>query len=303
MVSVHAGRGFAPSRRRSARTRCPFVLRPTPKDSRRLSSPAGVLPRSGVGRPVKLNNKQKIQVEQWQSKLCLASRIIQVIDRTCGYRDVLLKWEKSLNQPNNQIAIVNYITRLELTRSGGLRVEETEQESIDLILGSLDNEIVPLIDDIPPLPQKKVNKSLYPKDKQKTKLTKKKVKPKQLSLPLSETEQKLLKISLDKGGSVQSREELLSGKEGWYSLEQNRTVFLPAPILILLKDFECSLNECETVAMLAGVLSPQDLLFWVEQIPAMRENPAFVKFQEPVSAKIEFSQKSFATEKAKVRLQ
>ena len=63
---------------------------------------------------IKLNNKQKIQVEQWQSKLCLASQIIQVIDRTCGYRDVLLKWKKSSNQPNNQIAIVNYITRLVL---------------------------------------------------------------------------------------------------------------------------------------------------------------------------------------------
>lgn len=184
-----------------------------------------------------------------------------------------------------------------------MRVEETEQESIDLISGSLDNEIVPLIDDIPPLPQKKVNKSLYPKDKQKTKPAKKKVKPRQLSLPLSETEQKLLKISLVGERSVQSREELLSGKEGWYSLDQNRTVFLPAPILILLNNFQCSLDECETVAMLAGVLSPQDLLFWVEQIPAMRKNPKFTKFQEPVSEKIEFPQKSIAMQKAKVHVQ
>ena len=79
-------------------------------------------------------------------------------------------------------------------------------------------------------------------------------------------------------------EELLSGKEGWYSLDQNRTIKLPKAILSLLKDFNCSLSECEAIANLSGVLKPQDLLFLVEQIPQMRKMPEFKTFQEPVPA-------------------
>ena len=80
---------------------------------------------------------------------------------------------------------------------------------------------------------------------------------------------------------IYSMEELLSGKEGWYSLDQNRTIWLPKAILSLLKDFNCSLDECEAIANLSGVLKPQDLLGWVEQIPQMRKMPEFKTFQEP----------------------
>lgn len=76
------------------------------------------------------------------------------------------------------------------------------------------------------------------------------LKNRQLSLPLTDTEQKLLSISLRHGDpTVYSREHLLSGREGWYSLNQRRTVFLPAQALTLLKEFDCSLEECEMVAM------------------------------------------------------
>ena len=79
---------------------------------------------------------------------------------------------------------------------------------------------------------------------------------------------------------------MLSKTEGWYSLARNREVFFPAPILILLKDFNCSLTECETIAMMAVVMSAQNLLFWVEQIPQMRKMPQVLKFNEPVTVKL-----------------
>jgi len=61
---------------------------------------------------------------------------------------------------------------------------------------------------------------------------------------LSDTEQKLLEISLNSGDpTVYSREDLLSGREAWYSLGQKKTISLPAPILTLLKEFNCSLEE------------------------------------------------------------
>ena len=247
---------------------------------------------------IKLNNKQKEKVENWQSKLEARSRIVKLIDRTCGYKDAYLEWQKQLNQPNNQIAIVNYMTRLELTKGGGLRVEETEQESIDYIDGCIEGRIVPLLPELPPLPRRKVDESLYPRDKTEQKPRRKSSKDRQLSLPLSQTEQKLLDISMKSGDkTVYSVEDLLSGREGWYSLDQNREVFLSAPILILLKNFNCSLEECETIAAMAGVMSPQSLLFWVEQIPQMRQMPELEKFTEPV--KIRLPKKSVQLSNAK----
>lgn len=233
----------------------------------------------------KLNNKQKAKVENWQFTLGTRSRIVKLVDRTCGYRDVYLSWQKQLNQPNNQIAIVNYLSRLELTKGGGLRIEETEQEKVNYVEGCIEGEIIPLFPELPKIRARKVDQSLYPRDeRQQTRI--KPIKDRQFSLPLSETEQKLLDISIESGDlTIYSREELLSGKEGWYSLDQNRAVFLPAPILTLLKGFNCSLSECEAIAMLAGVISPQALLFWVEQIPMMRQTREFEKFTEPVAFK------------------
>ncbi|NJL51800.1 MAG: hypothetical protein HC930_05445 [Hydrococcus sp. SU_1_0] len=80
---------------------------------------------------------------------------------------------------------------------------------------------------------------------------------------------------------VYSREDLLSGREGWYSLNQRRTVSLPAPILTLIKEFNCSLEECEMVAMYAGVVSPQAVLNFVEQIPMLRSSTHFPAFTQP----------------------
>lgn len=233
---------------------------------------------------IKLNNKQKEKVKSWQFLLGTRSRIIKLIDRTCGYKDAYIEWQKQLNQPDNQIAIVNYITRLELTKGGGLRVEETKLESVDYIDGCIEGKIVPLLPELPALPRRKVDKSLYSRDEREQKTRRKSSKDRQLSLPLSQTEQKLLDISMKSGDkTVYSGEDLLSGREGWYSLDQNREVFLPAPILILLKDFNCSLVECETIALMAGVISPQDLLFWVEQIPQMRKMPELEKFTAPIT--------------------
>jgi hypothetical protein len=99
---------------------------------------------------------------------------------------------------------------------------------------------------------------------------------------LSDSEQKLLAISLRHDDpAMKSREHLLSGREGWYSLNQRRTVSLPAPILTLLKEFDCSLEECEMVAMYAGVVSPQAVLNFVEQIPWLRSSTHFPVFTQP----------------------
>lgn len=248
----------------------------------------------------KLNKKQKAKVKIWQAELGTRSQLAKVVDRTCGYRDAYLEWQKKLNQPNNKIAIVQYITRLELTKAGGLRVDETEQENVNYVGGCIEGEIVPLFPELPKIRPRKVDYSLYPRDeRQKPRV--KLIKNRQLTLPLSQTEQRLLDISIESGDrTVYSREELLSGKEGWSSLDQNRTVFLPAPILTLLKDFNCSLEECEAIAQLAGVISPQALLFWVEQIPMMRKIAEFEKFNEPVTVKRSQKSNQLATVKVTI---
>ena len=180
----------------------------------------------------------------------------------------------------HQRPIIYYHTRLELVRSGPIRVEETKQIKVDYIGRVIEGEAVPLYNILPPPPKKRVVNSLYPKDKDRNRIRKKK--NIQFSLPLSQTEQRLQEISIESGDpTIYSMEELLSGKEGWYSLEQNRTIKLPKAILTLLKDFNCSLPECEAIASLSGVLKPQDLLFWVEQIPQMRKMPELKTFQEP----------------------
>lgn len=108
--------------------------------------------------------------------------------------------------------------------------------------------------------------------------------PQLISLPLSDSEQTLLDISLRNGDpTIYSREDLLSGKEAWYSINQRRIVSFPAPILILLKEFNCFLSECEMVAMYAGVVSPQAVLNFVEQIPFMRSSLNFPTFTQPIS--------------------
>jgi len=233
---------------------------------------------------VRLNKRHKATINLWQSKQ--PSKQIKVIDRTCGYRDVYLTWELELNQPENKIATVCYLTRLELTKMGKVRVEETSVEKVTYRSGYLEGQEVPLLPYLPPVPKKRVDRSCYPREKANLK-TVKTAKDKQLSLPLSDTEQKLLEISLNSGDpTIYSREDLLSGREAWYSLEQKRTISLPAPILTLLKEFNCSLEECEMVALYFGVTSPQATLAFVEQIPYFRSSLHFLRFKEPVKVEL-----------------
>jgi hypothetical protein len=227
----------------------------------------------------KLNRRQKSTIELWQQQQ--PSKVIKIIDRTCGYRDVYLAWKLQLNQPNNQIATIDYYTRLELTKMGKVRVEETSQTNVHYSPGTIKGKTVPLLPYLPSVPKTKIDRSCYPRDK--TSRSERQLRPKnqQLSLPLSDTEQKLLAISLRHGDpTIYSREDLLSGREGWYSLNQRRTVSLPAPILILLKEFDCSLEECEMVAMYARVVSPQAVLNFVEQIPWLRSSTHFPVFTQ-----------------------
>ncbi|MBW4532631.1 MAG: hypothetical protein KME09_01710 [Pleurocapsa minor HA4230-MV1] len=232
----------------------------------------------------RLNQRQKATVNLWQDRQ--PSKIAKIIDRTCGYRDVYLAWEFRLNQPNNQIATIDYQTRLELTKIGKIRVEETLQIDVRYSAGTIKGETVPLLFYLPPVPPLKIDRSCYPRSRNSLRAPQFRPKNRQLSLPLSDTEQKLLNISLRHGDpTIYSREDLLSGREGWYSLNQRRTVFLPAPILTLLKEFDCSLEECEMVAMYAGVVSPQAVLNFVEQIPFMRSSPSFPAFAQPISVK------------------
>jgi hypothetical protein len=239
----------------------------------------------------RLNQRQKATTNLWQDKQ--RSRVVQIIDRTCGYRDVYLAWQTQLNQPNNQIATIDYQTRLELTKMGKVRVEETSQIHVRYSAGTLRGETVPLLPYLPPVPPLKIDRSCYPRERNRPRDRQLRLKNQQLSLPLSDTEQKLLQISLRNGDpTIYSREDLLSGREGWYSLNQRRTVSLPAPILSLLKEFDCSLEECEMVAMYAGVVSPQAVLNFVEQIPLMRSSPNFPAFTQPLTVQLPTSVQS-----------
>jgi hypothetical protein len=228
----------------------------------------------------RLNRRQKSTIELWQQQQL--SKVIKIIDRTCGYRDVYLAWELQLNQPNNQIATIDYQTRLELTKMGKIRVEQTTQVNVHYSPGTIKCHTIPLLTYLPPVPKTKIDRSCYPRDRISPRERQLRPKNQQLSLPLSDTEQKLLAISLRHGDpAIHSREDLLSGREGWYSLNQSRTVSLPAPILTLLKEFNCSLEECEMVAMYAGVVSPKAVLNFVEQIPWLRSSTHFPVFTQP----------------------
>jgi hypothetical protein len=228
----------------------------------------------------RLNRQQKSTIELWQQQQ--PSKVIKIIDRTCGYRDVYLAWECQLNQPNNQIAIIDYHTRLELTKIGKIRVEQTTRENVHYSAGTIKCETIPLLPYLPPLPKTKIDRSCYPRDTTRDRERQLRPQNQQLSLPLSDSERKLLAISLRHGDpTIYSREDLLSGREGWYSLNQRRTVSLPAPILTLLQEFDCSLEECEMVAMYAGVVSPQAVLNFVEQIPWLRSSIYFPAFTQP----------------------
>ena len=122
---------------------------------------------------------------------------------------------------------------------------------------------------------------MYPRDTDRNQIRKKK--NIQFSLPLTQTEQRLQEISIESGDpTIYSMEELLSGKEGWYSLDQNRTIWLPKAILSLLKDFNCSLSECEAIANLSGVLKLSRFTFLGRaDTPNAEKCPNLKRFKNP----------------------
>lgn len=65
----------------------------------------------------KLNKQQKPTVEAWCNEH--DGRVIQIIDRSCRYREAIIEWSTKTLYPHlKQIAVVEYKTSLELTPTG-----------------------------------------------------------------------------------------------------------------------------------------------------------------------------------------
>ena len=228
----------------------------------------------------RLLKKQKPTVETWMQQN--KGKLVRVINRTCNYRDAIVEWSECIAQPNNTTLITTYQTILELTPVGKIRREESKKTDERLVEGS-DESLLPLIGVFfsSVAPKTKVRQHLYPKDEDYIPKNRKN-KPKQLTLPLDPTSERLQQVSLNHGDkTIYSVEELLSGTEEFYSLEFGY-ISLPSPFIALLKSYQCSIDEWEAIAQLSLVLNPQQLLPIIESIPTMRKMEQFSQFKEPV---------------------
>ena len=226
-----------------------------------------------------LLKRQKPTVERWM--LQHKGKLVRVINRTCNYRDAIVEWNDFVPQPDNTTLVAVYQTILELTPTGKIRKEESQQQKQYFIKGSAE-DLLPLtgvrIESI--TPSTKVRQSLYPKEE--SYVSRKRTRHHQLTLPLDPTAQRLQQVSLDGGDrTVYSVEELMSGSSEFLSLNFG-LIRLPSPFIALLKNFDCSLDEWEAIAQLSLVLNPRQLLPIVESIPKMRQIKEFTKFQEPI---------------------
>lgn len=232
---------------------------------------------------VKLLPPQLKTVSVWMHKR-QGAKIRQIIDRSCRYRDAYILWQDKIQQPNGSLDIYFFETRLELTPSGKIRVEESEKKWVNTLsnnhqdLLALEGIIFVAI-----TPKKIERNYLYPKDKTKFKI--KKVKPQQLKLPTTDTELILQEASFRSGDKrVHSVQELYLGKGEIHSINFG-IIKIPQPLIDLMKEFNCSITEWEVIAQLALVLNSNQLLKVIEDIPNMRKIPAFSRFQETVTVK------------------
>jgi hypothetical protein len=215
-------------------------------------------------------------------------KIVRVRDRSCNYRDAFVEWQQSVILDNGKReAVIFYETRLEVTPSGKVRQEQTQQIRViycdrPVLSGALQLTLpFPQAQTLPPPPPTIERQHLYPKDKSKPKKRPKK-NFQQQTLPLSGAVAKLQTFANRRGELPQSSEALLEGKGIYYSLD-GKKIPVPEAILKLLVEYECSAVESEALVNLAGVLNSKDLLQVIEQIPLMRKiSDGFPDFQERV---------------------
>jgi hypothetical protein len=214
-------------------------------------------------------------------------KLVKVCDRSCNYRDAFVEWQKSVILDNGLIEVaIFYQTRLELTPSGKIRCEETEQIQVrysdrPYLKGCLQLSLaIPQSQTLPPPPPTIERRYLYPKDKSKLKQKQQKTFQQQ-SLPLFGAVAALQNYATRRGELPQSSETLLLGKGIYYSLDGIK-IPVPEAILKLIAEYQCSASEAEAIVNLAGVLNPKDLLHVIEQIPQMRSCNAFPDFVERV---------------------
>ena len=152
----------------------------------------------------KLNKQQKPTVEAWCSEH--NGRLIQIINRSCRYREVIIEWSTEVTYPHlKQRAIISYKTSLELTPTGKIRREIHQQQNVRYVqTGEFEGEtqlVLPLgevVEQLPPPPKDIVHPHLFPRDRDKP-TTRKKDKPKQQTLPLDGVAAQLNRIGLSKG--------------------------------------------------------------------------------------------------------
>ncbi len=173
----------------------------------------------------KLLRPQQPTVEAWCSQH--NGRVIQIIDRSCRYREAIIDWYKDVLYPHlKQKAIIYYETSLELTPTGKIRREIHEQKGVRYITVeefAFDTQLVlplgEIVQQLPPPPKDVIRAYLFPKDKSE-RTAGKKDKLKQQTLPLDGVAAQLHQIGLSKGRNTESVESLLAGKVDHYSLDQ-----------------------------------------------------------------------------------
>ena len=246
---------------------------------------------------VKLLPPQLKTVSAWMHKK-QGAEIRQIIDRSCRYRDAFILWQDKIQQPDGSLDIIFFRTRLELTPSGKIRVEESRKQGSKTLTNNHQN-LLPLegVNFVAITPKKIERNYLYPNDTTKPK--QKKTKPQQLKLPISKTEITLLEAAIAKGDRrIQSVQELYVGNGQIQSLDFG-IVRLPQALINIAQSFNPSITEWEAIAQMAIVLNPNQMLNFIESIPDMRKIPQFSKFQEPVTVKTNLKTKQNQTQGVK----
>lgn len=218
-------------------------------------------------------------------------KVVRIYACSTRHRDVTVEYERAYPHTNGTTDYVTIQTKLELMPNGAIRATyhkeisrttrkssfyDEEQSKLDFGIRCFDNDL-PVNTRVNHLYKTRADREAEKPNRVR------KVKPKQLSLPLFGAAAQLQEVVAEDGDKrVYSVEELLEGRSEFYSLELGETIKLPDSIITLLKKYKCSITEWEQVAMFSQVVDSQGLLWFVESIPDMRKNPMLKNFQEPV---------------------